>query len=576
MKIPINEFEQHVDEELLKRGIQYFKNGNVLQVDEVSGGEYEAEVEGSETYTVNVTIKEGIITELKCTCPYDWGAVCKHEVAVIFYLLQEELGLDAKTKKKATTETGSTEKNATRKKTVVEQVDELLEKLSADDLKKYIRESCKNDRSFRELFIARHLYLVQEVSKELYSNQIKAVVNSVTDRDGYINYKETGKIADAVSDLSDAAYAEIDAGNYRVALFICYAILEEMNNLINHGEDDSDGDFGSGIELALEILLAISEEPIDESLRKELFEYCVEVFIKGKFDDNDWNCSMLEIAISIIKGEKEKQTIVMALDSIKPNGKRFDYDYEKAQKMKLKLIRETESEENAQQFLEANLTNQDFRREILLKAIDDKDYNRAIELAKEGILLDEKDKPGLADEWQWQLLQIYQQQNDTTNIIQQARYLFLKTSRYPPKDMFEILKKQIPPAEWQAYFNQLVEDKKKSERNVGFSKIAEMYVLEQQWENLMALLLKNPSLENISCYEKYLTPKYATQLIGLYQSGILRYMVHHVSRDHYKVACDFIRRMIKIGGREEANILIKNLRTLYPKRSALMDELGRV
>jgi hypothetical protein len=266
----------------------------------------------------------------------------------------------------------------------------------------------------------------------------------------------------------------------------------------------------------------------------------------------------------------------MALDSIKPNGERFDYNYKEAQQLKLKLIRETESEENAQRFLEANLTNSDFRKEILLKAIDDKEYNRAIELAKEGILLDEKDKPGLADEWQWQLLQIYQQQNDTTNIIQQARYLFLKTSRYPPKDMFEILKKQIPPAEWQAYFNQLIEDSRKSERNAGFRRIAEMYVWEQQWENLMALLLKSPSLENISGYEKYLAPKFASQLVGLYQSGILSYMVHHVSRDHYKVACDFIRRMIKIGGREEANILIKNLRTLYPKRSALMDELGRV
>ncbi len=51
-------------------------------------------------------------------------------------------------------------------------------------------------------------------------------------------------------------------------------------------------------------------------------------------------------------------------------------------------------------------------------------------------------------------------------------------------------------------------------------------------------------------------------------------MVHHVSRDHYKVACDFILRMIKIGGREEANILIKNLRTLYPQRRALMEELS--
>jgi hypothetical protein len=576
MKIPINEFEQHVNEVILKRGNEYFKNGNVGLVDELISGEYEAVVNGSETYIVNVTLKEGIITKLKCTCPYDMGPECKHEVAVLYYLQQELLNSTAESKENSSTLKGSTEKNPARKKTVVEQVDELLDKLSAEDLKKFIRESCKNDRSFRELFIAKHLYLVQEVSKEMYSKQIKAIVNSVTDRDGYINYKETGKIADAVSDLSDVAYAEIDAGNYRVALYICYAILEEMADLINHGEDDSEGDFGSGIELALGTLLAISEEPIDESLRKELFDYCVQAFIKRKFDDNEWNYSMLEIAISILFGEKEKQTIVMALDSIKPNGERFDYDYEQAQKMKLKLIRETESEENAQRFLEANLTNSDFRREILLKAIDDKEYNRAIELAKEGILLDEKDKPGLADEWQWQLLQIYQQQNDTTNIIQQARYLFLKTSRYPPKDMFEILKKQIPPAEWQAYFNQLIEDSRKSERNAGFRRIAEMYVWEQQWENLMALLLKSPSLENISGYEKYLAPKYASQLVGLYQSGILSYMVHHVSRDHYKVACDFIRRMIKIGGREEANILIKNLRTLYPKRSALMDELGRV
>jgi len=576
MKIPINEFEQHVNEVILKRGNEYFKNGNVGLVDELISGEYEAEVNGSETYIVNVTLKEGVITKLGCTCPYDMGPECKHEVAVMYYLQQELLNSTAESKENSTTEKGSTEKNPARKKTVVEQVDELLEKLSADDIKKYIRETCTKDRSFRELFISRHLYLVQEASKELYSNQIKAVVNSVTDRDGYIDYKEKGKIADAVSDLADTASAEIEAENYRVALFICYAILEEMADLINHGEDDSDGDFGGGIELAMSILLAICEEPIDESLRKELFDYCVQAFIKGKFDDVECSYSMLEIAISIIKGEKEKLTIAMALDSIKPNGERFDYNYKEAQQLKLKLIRKTESEENAQQFLEANLTNSDFRREILLKAIDDKEYNRAIELAKEGILLDEKDKPGLADEWQWHLLQIYQQQNDTTNIILQARYLFLNTSRYTPKDMLDILKKQIPPSEWQAYFNQLVEDRKKSERNVGFNRIAEMYVWEQQWENLMALLLKNPSLENISGYEKYLAPKYASQLIGLYQSGILRYMVHHVSRDHYKVACSYIGRMIKIGGREEANILIKNLRTLYPKRSALMDELGRV
>src|ERR1035437_7307077 len=101
MKIPINEFEQHVNEVILKRGIQYFKNGNVGQVDELIGGEYEAEVNGSETYIVNVTLKEGIITELKCTCPYDLGSVCKHEVAVMYYLQQEQLNSTADSKEKS-------------------------------------------------------------------------------------------------------------------------------------------------------------------------------------------------------------------------------------------------------------------------------------------------------------------------------------------------------------------------------------------------------------------------------------------------------------------------------------------
>jgi len=44
MKIPINEFEQHVEEDILKRGLQYFKKGYVSQVEELSGGEYEAVV----------------------------------------------------------------------------------------------------------------------------------------------------------------------------------------------------------------------------------------------------------------------------------------------------------------------------------------------------------------------------------------------------------------------------------------------------------------------------------------------------------------------------------------------------
>ena len=39
--------------------------------------------------------------EYDCDCPYDWGVVCKHVVAVLFYLQKDLLDLDNLTKVKA-------------------------------------------------------------------------------------------------------------------------------------------------------------------------------------------------------------------------------------------------------------------------------------------------------------------------------------------------------------------------------------------------------------------------------------------------------------------------------------------
>ena len=41
MKIPLSEFEQHLDETILKRGMKYFKGGLVQEPDELSSEEFE-------------------------------------------------------------------------------------------------------------------------------------------------------------------------------------------------------------------------------------------------------------------------------------------------------------------------------------------------------------------------------------------------------------------------------------------------------------------------------------------------------------------------------------------------------
>jgi hypothetical protein len=587
MKIPLNEFEQHIDEDILKRGLQYFKKGYVSCVDELSVGEYEATVEGSETYTVRLEIKNGLINEHYCTCPYDWGPVCKHEVAVLFYLQQEELGIEAKPKKNAKARVSpgvkpslnqlrsSLSEKKPKKKTVQEQLNEILNLLSPDELKGYIGECCGKDKAFRDLFLARYLHLIQPVSQEIYAKQIRAIVKSAAGRYGYLDYSAARKVGKAMYELSQLADKAVHAGNYREAMYMGCAILEEMTIAIAHG-DDSSGDLGGGIEAGRDILFRVAEDCADKAVRRELLDYALNAYQKELFNGWDWHFQMLDLAIELIEDEKDKTIIGELIDRIKPTGDKWDYDYDRARSMKLELIRKTEGEAEVNRYLEANTDNNNFRRQLILAAIKEKNYSKAISVAQAGIVADQKDKPGLVDEWKWHLLNVYQLQGDTANIILQARDLFLNTGRFSPQEMFQILKKYVATDEWKHFFEQLVMDRKKSERWVRFHSIADMYIWEEQWENLLILLIANKSLDNILYAEKYLANLYAEQLVGFYYNAIEDYLKQSVGREYYKTACKYIRRMIKLGGRDEADHLIAELRKLYPQRRALMEELAMV
>ena len=85
MAIRLDKFEQAVEPMIVQRGRRYFRAGQVLScMDE--DGEIEAEVQGTERYTVRMTVDEdGTIHGHRCNCPYD-GEFCKHEVAVLYYI----------------------------------------------------------------------------------------------------------------------------------------------------------------------------------------------------------------------------------------------------------------------------------------------------------------------------------------------------------------------------------------------------------------------------------------------------------------------------------------------------------
>ncbi len=565
MEIPLHQFEQYIDETILKRGLDYFKKGLVNLPEEVTPGKYEAIVEGSEDYSVQLQIKNETIIDYNCSCPYDLGPVCKHIVAVIFYLQQEVLDLQQKQKG------GIAGVEIKRKRPISVQVNELLGKVSHKELEEFIRKNAERNPTFRNIFLTAFAHLSKTESKDFYVEQVKSILRTATGGDDFVDLDASRLIGNAVRDLLALAQTHFENKNYNSAVLICCAVMEEMTDAIGYA-DDSHGNIGRNIDEAYELLNQIASTPLTDELRKYLFEYCLTSYRKNIFAGWDWHLGILEIAAQLIKSDMEAKEIIALLDKVSKN----EYGAERAGEIKLQIIRNRSGEGEAEKFMEQNSSNPILRAELIQKSINKKDFEKAIALAEEGISYDAKNSQGLVMEWYDWLLKIAIMMKESEKIIDYARVLFLD-SMQEKMPYYQLMKEQVKQANWTKFVEQLIKDLEKKNGWNTYHQIAAIYISEQWWDRLLGLIqTNNCSLDNIEQYEKYLAKGFPQEIIALYEKGVTEYLKNHKGRDHYETACRYMRRMLKLGAKEKVNNMISQFKTQYPQRRALMEELARI
>lgn len=543
--------------------------GYVSEPEEITPGLFETSVKGTDNYTVRLRLEKGVITSHVCDCPYDFGPVCKHAVAVLFHLQQEYLEVQPGSR---------SPKNAkakrSKRKTVAQQLEELLDKLSHDELRQFVVEQAENNASFRRLLLSSFAHLVDNKSRPDYHREIKAILKSASDRHGFIDWHNVRHVGKAVGDMLDIAWKQFHSGSYQSAIRIACAIMEEMTEALQFA-DDSNADIGDNIRRAFDLLEDIASGELSDEIRKELLAYTTESFEKGIFSGWDWHSGMLDIATMLISDEKEAMKIMGLLNQMESNGSQ--YEIQQAQMMKLQILEKVKGEAEADKFIGQNLSNPYIRKEAIRKAVSKKQYERAISIAKDGIKQDAKDKPGLVMDWYDSLLKIALEQKDTNLTIEYARLLFVEANR-EKQSYYDILKAHVSQAEWGSFVEELVHDIQKKKRFFDVEVVANIYINEESWEKLMELLkreLSNGSirLSFVAHYEKYLKKDYADDVSALYEQGVMSFMEKNIGRRHYKDACRYIRRMIKLGAKGKADRLVGHLRQAYPRRRALLKEL---
>ena len=93
----IEQLKNKVPSRIFQRGKKYYKLSKVKDyyLNYIDDNKYEikARVKGSYVYQVKIIVEivdNSLYFENSCTCPYDWGNICKHEVAVLYRFLEDD------------------------------------------------------------------------------------------------------------------------------------------------------------------------------------------------------------------------------------------------------------------------------------------------------------------------------------------------------------------------------------------------------------------------------------------------------------------------------------------------------
>ncbi|MDQ2793158.1 MAG: hypothetical protein M3Y12_04005 [Bacteroidota bacterium] len=76
------DLESLVPRKIFERGSAYYYEDNAVARIKRAGNTFKAKVEGTETYRVELTMRAGKLPKIHCDCPYDYGDVCKHGIAL--------------------------------------------------------------------------------------------------------------------------------------------------------------------------------------------------------------------------------------------------------------------------------------------------------------------------------------------------------------------------------------------------------------------------------------------------------------------------------------------------------------
>lgn len=406
----------------------------------------------------------------------------------------------------------------------------------------------------------------------IVKDTITASIKRNTHR-GYIGWNSCDNICVDIYDCLNMCTEVLKEQEYMAALTATVYILMSGIKLASHA-DSSSGMLTDVIMSTYEILKKCIEEI--EKQDKQMRDAALAMIMKEarkKASDGwiDWRYSLLKCGICLCD-EKSAKKLEKVFDALLENTQ-ADYfpEYMKKEDLiaRYLLHRHLYGREKTQTELYRSIFVKELRIIAINDAIDDKDYHEAERLCLEKV--EEQQwhyRPNDPEDWNNLLFDIYKKANDTEKQIAQAKKLLLKGNGKFWNILKDIYKDR---GIWQDQYESLLDELKASNQLICYRSVL---VNENEKKRLLEDVIENPY--DLFYYGKYLVKDYPQQIYELCYKAISDNCAQAKDRREYKKVAKQISQLIKWNGQDRAKALIEELKRTYPRRPALLDELGKI
>ena len=566
---------------ILERGYDYYCDGAVENI-EIGHDDIRADVVGTEDYEVEISLNDGKVTDMYCSCPYAAGGNnCKHMAAVLYEWTadimdenepedtdNEDMDDDADAESMDLFKPAVTVCDYKKKSAAVEK---LVTSAERDIVQAFLVSVLAEDKKLLLRFRNMVNKCATKEDVEDYFEQIDEIADRYLGRDHFINYYQAYDFMLELEEIIDKDVRRmIDNGSHISAFHVMNHIFVLLGNV---DMDDSGGETSMLAEqiyqLWLELLTKVNAQDkrkmfiwftthMDGSVIDYLEEY-IEQIIMEEFKEPEYEQDKLSFMEEMIEKAEKKDS-----------GWSRDYAVGKWTVTYLKTLEEKNApEDQLEEICKKYWNNSGVRRYYIDRYFEKKEYDRVLQVLDESIELD-KAYRGQVLEYNQKKKEIYRLQGNKSAYIEQLWKLVLEQSA-GDLDIYKELKAQYSEKEW------LIKREELFKKLPANAHIDRLYKEEKLYDRLLAYVLKSSGLYAVQSYENVLKKEYPKQILSKYQGEVNKMASCTGNRKHYADLVALLRRMKQIkGGSEIVETIVEEWKIKYRNRPAMMDELSKL